>query len=159
MDLYKTLGLDYNLRNNITKNDIKKAYRKLAKKYHPDKNSSVKSPEEFIKLNHAYNTLLNQTNDNRTVKNEELTKTWEKDIILKTKIKSNKFVVKFFRQEHLIVLGFVFFIRKKISLNVELPLDFDYNNDLYTIDKQGNDVIIEGQIVRGDLDLDISYDN
>jgi hypothetical protein len=157
MDLYRVLGLDYTQRDKITKNDIKKAYRKLAKKYHPDKNSSVKSPEEFIKLNDAYHKLLNEENDIKSNDNVSQN-TWSKDIILKTKIKSNQFTVKYHRYEHLIVLGFVFFIKKNIILNINLPKEFDHKNELYTIDKQGNDIIIDGQIVRGDLDLDISYD-
>lgn len=47
------------LKNNATVDDIKIAYRKLAKKCHPDLNS--KNPEalnEFIRLKEAYDGLL-----------------------------------------------------------------------------------------------------
>ena len=36
---------------------IKKAYFKLAKKYHPDVNPSAEAKEKFSKINNAYETL------------------------------------------------------------------------------------------------------
>ncbi len=53
-DYYKILGVD----KNASQNDIKKAYRKLAKKYHPDTNpGDKKSEERFKELNEAYEVL------------------------------------------------------------------------------------------------------
>lgn len=53
-DLYDILGVD----KSATQDDIKKAYRKLSKKYHPDKNQGDKAAEEkFKEINDAYNTL------------------------------------------------------------------------------------------------------
>lgn len=53
-DYYKTLGID----KNASSDAIKKAYRKLALKYHPDKNPGNKGAEEnFKKISEAYAVL------------------------------------------------------------------------------------------------------
>ncbi len=56
-DLYKTLGVD----KSASESDIKKAYRKLAMKYHPDQNKDNKKAEEkFKEINHAYDILKDE---------------------------------------------------------------------------------------------------
>lgn len=53
-DSLKILGLSYG----ATQQEIKKSYRKLAKKYHPDKNpDDKKAAEKFIKVQNAYEIL------------------------------------------------------------------------------------------------------
>ena len=53
-DYYKTLGVD----RNAAEKDIKSAYRKLARKYHPDVNPGDKSSEEkFKEVSEAYEVL------------------------------------------------------------------------------------------------------
>lgn len=53
-DYYEVLGVS----KNTTSSDIKKAYKKLAKKYHPDLNPGDKSAEEkFKEINEAYEVL------------------------------------------------------------------------------------------------------
>ncbi len=53
-DYYEILGVA----KNSSQQDIKKAYRRLAKKYHPDRNKGDKASEEkFKKITEAYETL------------------------------------------------------------------------------------------------------
>ena len=56
---YETLGLN----RNASEQDIKKAYRRLARQHHPDVNSGDKSAEaKFKEINEAYEVLSNQKN-------------------------------------------------------------------------------------------------
>ena len=53
-DYYKTLGVD----KKASADDIKKAYRKLARKYHPDRNPDDKQAEErFKEISQAHDVL------------------------------------------------------------------------------------------------------
>ena len=52
-DYYKVLGVD----KKASAEDIKKAYRKLARQYHPDTNSDEGAEERFKKIGEAYDVL------------------------------------------------------------------------------------------------------
>lgn len=52
-DYYETLGI----KREATEAEIKSAYRKLARKYHPDVNKTKEAEEKFKEINEAYEVL------------------------------------------------------------------------------------------------------
>ncbi|KAI9494874.1 DnaJ domain-containing protein [Zychaea mexicana] len=57
MDYYNILELPHD----ASEQDIKKAYRQLALKYHPDKNHSPEAPEKFKDISRAYEILSDES--------------------------------------------------------------------------------------------------
>lgn len=72
-DYYDILGV----KKDATKQEIHKAFRQLAKKYHPDKNKDKGATDEFIRIFKAYETLSDENKrkeyDNRA---SEQTGSW-----------------------------------------------------------------------------------
>ena len=66
-DYYKVMGV----RRDATEDEIKKAFKKLAIKYHPDKNQDdpEKAKEQFQKIANAYETLSDP--DKRRIYNQQ----------------------------------------------------------------------------------------
>lgn len=52
-DYYKILGVS----KSATSDDIRKAYRKLALQYHPDRNKTKEAESKFKEINEAYEVL------------------------------------------------------------------------------------------------------
>src|SRR5919205_1369022 len=52
-DYYRVLGVD----KKASQEDIKKAYRKLARQYHPDTNKDAGAEERFKQISEAYDVL------------------------------------------------------------------------------------------------------
>ena len=71
IDYYEVLGLD----KSATKNDIKKAYRKLARKYHPDLNpNDAEAQKKFQQVNEAHEVLIDPE---KRKKYDEYGKDWQ----------------------------------------------------------------------------------
>lgn len=56
-DYYATLGVN----KNSSDDEIKSAYRQMAKKYHPDLNKTPEAAEKFKEINEAYSVLSDKT--------------------------------------------------------------------------------------------------
>jgi len=65
-DFYKILGVE----RNASVEDIKKAYRKLALKWHPDRNlkNKEKAEEKFKEIGEAYSVLSDPKKDKFMIK-------------------------------------------------------------------------------------------
>ena len=70
-DYYKILGID----KKASQDEIKKAFRTLAVKYHPDKNPDNKDAEEKFKTISEANEVLSNTEKRK--KYDELGENWQ----------------------------------------------------------------------------------
>jgi len=112
MNLYKTLNID----PNATKEQIKKAYRNLAHKWHPDKENGDK--DKFTDISKAYAVLIDDTARNRY---DETGQTDKIDI----KKEAQKIILGIFGQiidsnsiETLQRMDIILYMRKSINENI-----------------------------------------
>ena len=77
MNYYEELGV----KNDVTMDEIKRAYRQLAKKYHPDKNpGNEQAAKRFVRIAAAYEILAD----------EEKRKEYDASLNIGTKSQSSK---------------------------------------------------------------------
>jgi hypothetical protein len=138
--LYKILDLPIN----ASESDIKKSYKKLILKYHPDKNKDKNASEEFIKIKNAYEKLKNKkiNNSNKNLKNNKLFEIVELIKILNINLLKINFdkLIKILKNK----INFNNFINLDLNLNtlsnltlldINITLDFtlkQYYNNKYT---------------------------
>ena len=71
-DYHRILGI----KQNATDDEIKKAYRRKAMEYHPDRNSSPDSQEMFIRVTEAYEYLMSHPY-RRNITEEEIMRNYQ----------------------------------------------------------------------------------
>ena len=72
VDLYKALEVS----KEASQDEIRRSYRKLARKYHPDANPGDKQAEErFKEIQHAYEVLYSQAQQEQEAATAEATDT------------------------------------------------------------------------------------
>ena len=71
-DYHRILGI----KQNATDDEIRKAYRKKAMEYHPDRNSSPDSQEMFIRVTEAYEYLMSHPY-RRNITEEEIMRNYQ----------------------------------------------------------------------------------
>jgi hypothetical protein len=143
MNLYHILEIS----ENSNDEEIKKAYHKLAKKYHPDKNNnSEESKTKFQQINYAYQILINQDSRVKYLNlnnieqesfmsflikliNNNLTKT---DFLYPEINKLNKISFKNFLNNLNLTDFIKIFKKEKVNINTSEPLNCsDTENDCY----------------------------
>jgi len=145
-DYYKVLGVP----KSATKMEIKSAYRKLALKFHPDKNSSDKAHQRFVEINEAYAFLSNENQEkipvfektakDNTDHSDELLKKrmeWARNYAKYKKIKEDNIAEVSFHEIQNSKLGWLIPLFSWLSILYALILFLDFqvlSANLYPVD-------------------------
>ncbi len=120
LDLYKILGIN----KDATENQIKNAYRKLALKYHPDKNinnpNKTELNEKFYQIKYAYDILSDEVSKKEYDKNKKINVTFDEWI--KLNIKDKNYI-----NLYQIVKNKILSQNDILNNLVDLDFDFDFN--------------------------------
>ncbi len=76
-DHHKILGVS----KKASKDEIKKAYRKLAMEYHPDRNRAPGAEERFKEINEAYAVLSGKEIEPTQFDAGGINESWESDVM------------------------------------------------------------------------------
>ncbi len=79
LNYFDVLGID----SNATIGEIKKAYRKLVFKYHPDHNSSKATQQSFNHITKAYKVLVDPVKKDEYVRGQRIAVTDKPWLVLK----------------------------------------------------------------------------
>jgi chaperone protein DnaJ len=135
MDYYKIL----NINKNASKDDIKKAYIKLVKQYHPDKNDSQYSKDKFNQIKNAYEILLKETENKKYISSykEDFYKT---NINTEVEITYNESLSGTYRKIEIFDKGFF------INQNIKIPKGIK-DGQTIRLKKEKVDVIIKVYVI------------
>lgn len=172
MEWYAVLGLDANNRQNITMEDIKRSYRMLVLKHHPDKSGG--DTDRFIALRKAYAILSDEHTRERydhtlphsysadflkdvvigIAQRIPILATWQPDIYITVAHTRKRYHVTLMVYRHHIRGSVITFNTEQVEAMFTVPNDL--NEEYLIAEGYGNDVILDGRVKRGDLLIDIS---
>ena len=174
---YSILGID----STKTDNEVKRAYRKLSMRYHPDKNDDPSAGGMFAKISNAYLAIV-EAREKKNLTAPPISSDFDRDSSKNNKSSSDKLVMKSIspinktvyvslveayngtqvpvsiERETLVNMeetGNVIVNRESVTLYLDIPPGID-NNELITISNEGHS---DSNRNRGDIVVRINVTN